>query len=99
VSAKDLANVRFLAPAGTRRGPTLVPPPTPSVVQDLQATVRLRLKDGGRIEVGTFDLEAAKNRARALMAELQDGSEWPYLSGRYVCPGAVVSIDVELETF
>jgi hypothetical protein len=99
VSAKDLANVRFLAPAGTRRGPTLVPPPTPSAVQELQATVRLRLQDGGRIEVGTFDLEVAKDRARTLMAELQDGSEWPYLSGRYVCPGAVVSIDVELETF
>jgi hypothetical protein len=61
------------------------------------ARVLVRLENGERIEVGAFDgFEAAKDRARALMAELQQSAGWPFLSGRYVRPEAIVSIDVDL---
>ena len=64
------------------------------------ARVLVRLENGERIEVGRFDdFEAAKERARALMAELQQSSEWPFLSGRYVRPEAIVSLDVDLTGF
>jgi hypothetical protein len=50
--------------------------------------------------VGRFDdFEAAKERARALMSELQQSTEWPFLSGRYVRPEAIVSLDVDLTGF
>jgi hypothetical protein len=64
--------------------------------QRLEARVELHLQNGEQIEVGVFEIETAKERARALMAELQAGTEWPYVAGRYVRPEAVVSIGVEL---
>jgi hypothetical protein len=64
------------------------------------ARVLVRLENGERIEVGAFEgFEAAKERARGLMAELQQSAEWPFLSGRYVRPEAIVSIDVDLTSF
>jgi hypothetical protein len=67
---------------------------------DVGARVLVRLENGERIEVGDFDgFEAAKKRARGLMAELRQAAEWPFLSGRYVRPEAIVSIDVELTAF
>jgi hypothetical protein len=83
----------------------VVPAPMPVPVQaaprtDVGARVLVRLENGERIEVGQFDgFEAAKKRARGLMAELKQAAEWPFLSGRYVRPEAIVSIDIDLTGF
>jgi hypothetical protein len=59
--------------------------------------VLVRLENGERIQFGQFDsFEDAKARARGLMAELRQPAEWPFLSGRYIRPEAIVSIDVDL---
>jgi pyruvate dehydrogenase E2 component (dihydrolipoamide acetyltransferase) len=84
--------------------PTPAPAPVPVQAPDqvapragVGARVLVRLENGERIEVGAFEgFEAAKERARGLMAELQQSSDWPFLSGRYVRPEAIVSIDVDL---
>ena len=63
------------------------------------ATVRVyaRLSNGERIEVGAHAEEgAAKAEATALMRFLREaGGDWPFLSGRFVRPEAIVSVDVE----
>ena len=75
--------------------PAPAPAPAPAPVQaaprtDVGARVLVRLENGERIEVGAFDgFEAAKKRARELMAELGQAAEWPFLSGRYVRPEAI----------
>jgi hypothetical protein len=33
------------------------------------------------------------------MAELRQSAEWPFLSGRYVRPEAIVSIDIDITSF
>jgi hypothetical protein len=67
---------------------------------DVATRVLIRLENGERIEVGNFDgFDAAKQRAAALMDELRQSSEWPFLSGRYVRPDAIVSIDIDLTGF
>jgi hypothetical protein len=67
---------------------------------DVAARVLVRLENGERIEVGNFDgFEAAKKRAAQLMDELRQSVEWPFLSGRYVRPDAIVSIDIDLTGF
>jgi hypothetical protein len=81
--------------------PTPDPAPAPAAAQTpragVGARVLVRLENGERIEVGAFEgFEAAKERARGLMAELQQSTDWPFLSGRYVRPDAIVSIDVDL---
>jgi outer membrane biosynthesis protein TonB len=85
--------------------PTPEPAPAPPQAPEQQtapragvgARVLVRLENGERIDVGSFEgFEAAKERARSLMAELQQSAEWPFLSGRFVRPEAIVSIDVDL---
>jgi hypothetical protein len=67
---------------------------------DVATRVLIRLENGERIEVGNFDgFDAAKKRATDLMDELRQSSEWPFLSGRYVRPDAIVSIDIDLTGF
>jgi hypothetical protein len=67
---------------------------------DVAARVLVRLENGERIEVGRFNgFEAAKQRAAELMREFRQSSEWPFLSGRFVRPDAIVSIDVDLTGF
>jgi hypothetical protein len=92
------------APAVAAAPEPPAPAPTPAPAATLQpahagvgARVLVRLENGERIEVGAFDgFEAAKERARGLMAELQQSTDWPFLSGRFVRPEAIVSIDVDL---
>jgi hypothetical protein len=80
--------------------PAPVAPETPMPRGGVGARVLVRLENGERIEVGAFDgFEAAKERARGLMAELRQSADWPFLSGRYVRPEAIVSIDVDLTSF
>jgi hypothetical protein len=84
--------------------PAPVPAPDPAPVAPAAAAhtgvgarVLVRLENGERIQVGQFDgFEDAKARARGLMAELGQAAEWPFLSGRYVRPEAIVSIDIDL---
>jgi hypothetical protein len=85
--------------------PTPEPAPAPLQAPEQQAAPRagvgarvlVRLENGERIDVGSFEgFEAAKERARSLMAELQQSPDWPFLSGRFVRPEAIVSIDVDL---
>jgi hypothetical protein len=99
------------APA-TSPAPAVAPEPEPPAAEaapapiqstpraDVAARVLVRLENGERIEVGHFEgFEPAKTRARALMAELRQAAEWPFLSGRYVRPEAIVSIDIDLTGF
>ena len=82
------------APAPVQAAAQVAPP------AGVGARVLVRLENGERIEVGDFDgFEAAKKRARGLMAELGQSAEWPFLSGRYVRPEAIVSIDIDLTGF
>jgi hypothetical protein len=89
-----------VAPEPEEPAPAPVPVQAPDQVAPragVGARVLVRLENGERIEVGAFEgFEAAKERARGLMAELQQSSDWPFLSGRYVRPEAIVSIDVDL---
>jgi hypothetical protein len=74
-------------------------PATPAAASQagVGARVLVRLENGERIQFGQFDsFEDAKARARGLMAELRQPAEWPFLSGRYIRPEAIVSIDVDL---
>jgi hypothetical protein len=96
--------VQELAPApAPAPAPAAVPAPAPVQAApraDVGARVFVRLENGERIEVGDFDgFEAAKKRARGLMDELGQAAEWPFLSGRYVRPEAIVSIDIDLTSF
>jgi hypothetical protein len=92
-------------PAAPARAPVPAAPagpvaPAPAARVDMAARVLVRLENGERIDVGQFgDYEAAKQRARDLTAELQQATEWPFLSGRYVRPDAVVSVDIDLTGF
>jgi hypothetical protein len=96
--------VQEVAPAPAP-APAPAAAPAPAPVQaapraDVGARVFVRLENGERIEVGDFDgFEAAKNRARELMDELGQAGEWPFLSGRYVRPDAIVSIDIDRSGF
>jgi hypothetical protein len=74
--------------------------PTAAPRAGVGARVLIRLENGERIEVGEFEgFEEAKGRARELMAELRQSAEWPFLSGRYVRPEAIVSIDIDITSF
>ena len=76
------------------------PGPAAPAARNVAARVLVRLENGERIDVGHFDdYEAAKARARELMAELRQSAEWPFLSGRYVRPDAIVSVDIDLTGF
>jgi hypothetical protein len=97
------------APAPAEPAPAHTPAPAPMSAEtadqsaprtDVAARVLVRLENGERIEVGNFDgFEAAKKRAARLMDELRQSAEWPFLSGRYVRPDAIVSIDIDLTGF
>lgn len=81
-----------------------VPAPTPHEELPLAAAALgqrrlvVRLLGGEDVELGTFDgPDAAIDRARQLVASIDDAEsagEWPELEGRFLRPGAIVSIDV-----
>jgi hypothetical protein len=57
----------------------------------------LRLTNGERVEAGAYaDLEAAKQQAKALMAQVAaaDGGDWPFVNGRFIKPDTIVSVDI-----
>ena len=59
--------------------------------------VTVRLANGERVEAGTFqELGAAKEAAKALMAQVAAAGpgEWPFVSGRFLKPDTIVSVDI-----
>ena len=81
--------------------PAAVPTPGPQVqtapVAGVAHRLSVRLTNGERVEMGAFDdLEAAKASAKALMAQVAaaDGGDWPFVSGRFLKPETIVSVDI-----
>ena len=69
----------------------------PAAVETI-ARVFVRLANGDRIEVGSFDDHAAaKAQAREVVRRLSSAEEgWPFFASRFVRPDAVVSVDVDV---
>jgi hypothetical protein len=58
--------------------------------------VSVRLESGERVAVGTSDsFERATELARGLVETLSTTGEWPFVSGRFIRPAGIVSIDIE----
>ncbi|MHB8059469.1 MAG: GspE/PulE/PilB domain-containing protein [Gaiellaceae bacterium] len=58
----------------------------------------LRLVDGDRIPIGSFDaIEKAQDKAAEVVKQFADIEEgrWPFIGGRFLRPETIVSIDVE----
>jgi Type II secretion system (T2SS), protein E, N-terminal domain len=69
----------------------------PEPAEDTSFAVSIRLTNGERVEVGAYgDVEAAKASAKALMAQVAaaDGGDWPFVSGRFLKPDTIVSVDI-----
>jgi MshEN domain len=59
--------------------------------------VTIRLANGERVDAGVFDGEdAARQEARTVMAQVADAEsgEWPFVSGRFLKPDTIVSVDI-----
>ena len=80
-------------PAASAPAVADAPPPTGGTLHE----VTIRLANGERVEAGTFqDLGAAKECAKALMAQVAAAGpgEWPFVSGRFLKPDTIVSVDI-----
>jgi outer membrane biosynthesis protein TonB len=90
------------APVPVAPAPAPEPEPAPApepAAADVPAAHRLslRLTNGERVEAGAYaDLEAAKQQAKALMAQVAaaDGGDWPFVNGRFIKPDTIVSVDI-----
>ena len=100
--SQDAPSQAPLAPA-TPLDPTPAETPAPladaAPPQAVEKTVRvmIRLTDGDQIDAGAFaSTEQAIERARALIGSIDSGSgsDWPFLSGRFLRPDTIVSIDL-----
>jgi hypothetical protein len=59
--------------------------------------VTVRLSNGERVEAGEFaDLAGAKQEAKSLVTTVAeaDQDDWPYVSGRFLKPDTIVSVDI-----
>jgi hypothetical protein len=84
--------------------PEIVPPAAPEPAPqprppaaDIVHRLSVRLTNGERVDLGAYDdLEGAKAAARALMAQVAaaDGGDWPFVSGRFLKPDTIVSVDI-----
>jgi outer membrane biosynthesis protein TonB len=83
----------------------LAPPPQPVQTADAQAQpagavtfrVAIRLSNNDRVEAAVVgDPVAAKAQAKALIRYIagKDGTDWPYVGGRFLKPDAIISIDL-----
>jgi Type II secretion system (T2SS), protein E, N-terminal domain len=69
----------------------------PEPAEETSFAVSIRLTNGERVEVGAYgDIEAAKASAKGLMAQVAaaDGGDWPFVSGRFLKPDTIVSVDI-----
>jgi hypothetical protein len=72
-------------------------PPEEAPRLDAGAEVVVRMIDGNGAPVGRFaTVDEARACAESLVVSLADGdaSKWPFVAGRYLRPGAIVSVDV-----
>jgi hypothetical protein len=68
--------------------------PTPDVTAAF--SVFIRLESGDHVEVDTAEsFERASELARAIVETVSASGEWPFVSGRFIRPEAVVSVDIE----
>jgi hypothetical protein len=87
-------------PAPLRVAPKLEPAPAPEPESPVgTATVRvvIRLSNNDRVDAAAVgDPRAAKAQAQALIRYIagKDGSDWPFVGGRFLKPDAIVSIDL-----
>ena len=85
-------------PDPTPVAPEPVAPEAPVAEADSATLFRvlIRLTNGERVDAGDFaDLEAAKQQAKSLMSEVADDSgDWPFVSGRFLKPDTIVSVDI-----
>ena len=75
---------------------TQQPAPEPTVAQAAWR-LTIRLMNGERVEAGDFaDQESAKQEAKAVMTQITDADsgEWPFVSGRFLKPDTIVSVDI-----
>ena len=80
--------------------PEPVQPEEPVASLALQVHVTLRLTNGERIQMASFeDKDTAKQFGLELSRELALSPDWPFLGGRFIRPEAVVSIDIDLTAF
>jgi hypothetical protein len=103
--AQPVAPAAVRPPEAAPVGPESVPAPPPESLPQPQPApaagtghrLSVRLTNGERVEVGGYDdLEAAKVGARALIAQIAaaDGGDWPFVSGRFLKPDTIVSVDI-----
>jgi nicotinate-nucleotide--dimethylbenzimidazole phosphoribosyltransferase len=77
-----------------------VDPEEPVASPALQVHVMLRLTNGERIQMASFEeKDVAKQFALEFSRELALSADWPFLGGRFIRPEAVVSIDIDLTAF
>jgi hypothetical protein len=87
-------------PPPLRVAPKLEPAPAPEPESPVgTATVRvvIRLSNNDRVDAAAVgDPRAAKAQAQALIRYIagKDGSDWPFVGGRFLRPDAIVSIDL-----
>jgi Type II secretion system (T2SS), protein E, N-terminal domain len=87
-------------PAPLRVAPKLEPAPAPEPESPVgTATVRvvIRLSNNDRVDAAAVgDPRAAKAQAQALIRYIagKDGSDWPFVGGRFLRPDAIVSVDL-----
>lgn len=78
-----------------------VPVPAEAEAQQASAVsaafiVTFRLESGERVAVVTAEsLEHATELGRGLVETLSASADWPFVAGRFIRPGAIVSIDIE----
>ena len=78
------------------------PEPAPQALEPPAETstmwrMTIRLTNGERVEAGDFpDQAAAKLEARTIMSQVADADsdEWPFVSGRFLKPDTIVSVDI-----
>ena len=78
------------------------PEPAPQAFEPPAATptswrMTIRLTNGERVEAGDFpDQDSAKLEARTIMGQVADADsdEWPFVSGRFLKPDTIVSVDI-----
>jgi hypothetical protein len=70
--------------------------PEPAVVSTTWR-LTIRLTNGERVEAGDFaDQDSAMQEAKAVMGQVADADsgEWPFVSGRFLKPDTIVSVDI-----
>ena len=78
----------------------LSPPTAPELQPGVSAAgsfaVSVRLESGERVAVETADsFDRAAGLARGVVESASSTGEWPFVSGRFIRPTAIVSIDIE----